>query len=488
MALTRIGALTADTGYNVLYPALAADHAGNFIYAGGHAGSGNNKIAKISTNTFTQVAGLSLGADINEFCYDMVIDNNDVFMYVAAYTGSTNTKIHKIRLSDFSVVSTLTENYPTKVRNLTIDNINNYLYAQVYNIGYWKINLISFSVEDTISAPTAYSYALAIDETRGFLYSSLGAGQIERVDLSDFYTRISLQTSNVYQYFLSFVIDGTGGFLYCVTEHNSSSTACVKINLIDFTEVGYLTIPSPFRVGQEETKIVLDTALDILYISGYSGSTSLTTIKAVYVNPFVIDSSLTLQSDDYKTGGLVLVGEFLYFSCNTSPGKIVKMSIVTVPQTPAATDISLRIGFPVTDTDGNSYTYGTTDLGFVKRLENGTTFDGYDIDHEFHTGDILVGGSIFAESFIRNMKLVGVAKTVTGNSISITHYGDSQTSSNAYTMLPTNSGYRIFNKYVEQVFENSIFHSFKATMTTDDETIGFEPLYIGLAWQLVRTR
>lgn len=478
MALARIGALTADTGYDYLNRAFAADHAGTFIYACELSG-GSGLIAKISIATFTQVAGLDIPAITGAGGFrDAVIDSTDTFMYVSDAGDAGN--LFKIRLSDFTLAATLAM-AGMELKALAIDETDAFLYAHDENNSWQKINLSSFTVVGTKTHVAVIFKAVVYS---GFLYyvTNDGTGRVYKLDLSDFTTTVYLQTS-AGALFTNMVADSTNGILYAKSENTGSDIHCVKIQLSDFTEIGYLVLTG-FTAASDRNGFVLDTTNQILYVGNDS---SPATIKAINVAPFVVDSSLTLNSGENTSRAMIWVGAFLYSSCNTSPGKIVKMSIVTVPQTPAATDISLRIGFPVTDTDGNSYTYGTTDLGFVKRLENGTTFDGYDIDHEFHTGDILVGGSIFAESFIRNMKLVGVAKTVTGNSISITHYGDSQTSSNAYTMLPTNSGYRIFNKYVEQVFENSIFHSFKATMTTDDETIGFEPLYIGLSWQLVRT-
>lgn len=149
---------------------------------------------------------------------------------------------------------------------------------------------------------------------------------------------------------------------------------------------------------------------------------------------------------------------------------------------------ALQFGFTVTEDSGDRINYGTIDTGYMERLENGTAFDGSDIVHELHTGDMaLAKNSITTQTELRNIKLIAIAKSTTTNDITLTHYGDSSTTGTSYTDLSTsNSGFRLIDVTRSLGSGPRTFHSIKFNMTTNDETIGFEPLFIGLAYKTVR--
>ena len=148
----------------------------------------------------------------------------------------------------------------------------------------------------------------------------------------------------------------------------------------------------------------------------------------------------------------------------------------------------LQVGFPVSDTNSNTYIYAGIDTGYMERLENGTTFDGGDIVSVFEMGDVsLHEGSMMYQTQIRHINMAVKAKSNTANSIIGTHYGDtSDTGTATPTMSPVNASGRIvkINKSVN--FGNHIFHSLKFSMTTDDETVGFEPLSLGVFYKVIR--
>ena len=149
--------------------------------------------------------------------------------------------------------------------------------------------------------------------------------------------------------------------------------------------------------------------------------------------------------------------------------------------------VYLQAGFKVEDTIGNFYTYGAIDTGYVERLENGTDFDGNDIVSSFQTGDIAVSGSTMIESQVRHIHLLAKAKNITVNSIILTHYGEGATAGTTLTPIsPANSSGRIISKVKSENTGKHVFHSLKASMTTDDETIGFEPLALGVFYQDAR--
>jgi len=134
----------------------------------------------------------------------------------------------------------------------------------------------------------------------------------------------------------------------------------------------------------------------------------------------------------------------------------------------------LQCGIEVTDTNGNNYCYGAIDTGYLERLENGTDFDGTDIVSTMELSDFpLVDYGTRAT--LRQILLHMVAKSTTSNSLSVTHYVDSSTSGDSYTMSPSTSGKRIAS-VTQDIGKNGVLHSTKFEMTTDDETVGFEPV------------
>jgi hypothetical protein len=149
--------------------------------------------------------------------------------------------------------------------------------------------------------------------------------------------------------------------------------------------------------------------------------------------------------------------------------------------------VALKFGLTATDTVGNTYNYAFVDTGYMYRLENGNDFDGTAITGTLETGDIYLGGSPVIESTIRAVKLTTVAKTNTSNSVSMSHYGDtSSTATGTISMSPTNTGYSAADPSKTEGWGPHTAHRIKMTMTTDDETVGFEPVYLSLLYKLVR--
>ena len=67
----------------------------------------------------------------------------------------------------------------------------------------------------------------------------------------------------------------------------------------------------------------------------------------------------------------------------------------------------------------------------------------------------------------------------------MTHYGDTATSGTTKTMSPVQSGMRIFSEVGGFAHINT-YHSLKFSMTTNNETIGFEPIFIALGYSIAR--
>ena len=136
-------------------------------------------------------------------------------------------------------------------------------------------------------------------------------------------------------------------------------------------------------------------------------------------------------------------------------------------------------GLEVESTLGVPYAYGFDNSGQVYRLNNGTDFDGADIVHTLHTGEAPMEGTIMLETKLRRINLVCKATNTTTNTITATLYGDgSTTAADTATLEPQASGKSIAQTR-ESVKSDAVFHSIKLAMTTDDETVGFEPMYLG---------
>ena len=139
--------------------------------------------------------------------------------------------------------------------------------------------------------------------------------------------------------------------------------------------------------------------------------------------------------------------------------------------------MALTCGCEVTDVEGNQYTYGFIDTGYMERLENGTDFDGNDIIHTFQFGDFAPLGLSFITQ-LDHLKLLTVAKTTTSANVTCSHYADTLSSSSDYVMSPAKTGYRIANPAFDSKLQGEPYHSLKFTITTDNETIGFEPIAV----------
>jgi len=140
---------------------------------------------------------------------------------------------------------------------------------------------------------------------------------------------------------------------------------------------------------------------------------------------------------------------------------------------------------PVFNTAGVSFMYGFTNAGYVMRLDNGTTFatdsSTNDITSTVRLADIaLHNSSIMYKSRINYSTLLIKAKTNTSSTVSETRYVDGETSGTSIsTVDPTKSGYVYTQGDIHGEAKTGVFHSPEWSITTDDETIGCEPVLWG---------
>jgi len=144
--------------------------------------------------------------------------------------------------------------------------------------------------------------------------------------------------------------------------------------------------------------------------------------------------------------------------------------------------LDLMCNIEVQDTLGNNYNYGLINSGYMYRLEYGNAMSGTaEFTQTFWLGDMaLLEGSITTETKVEYTCIIAAAKSTTANSISLTHYGDcNSTGETAWTESPKKTGYGIILPVEHHGnWPSSIFHSIKATLSTNNEVTGFEPLYL----------
>jgi len=146
----------------------------------------------------------------------------------------------------------------------------------------------------------------------------------------------------------------------------------------------------------------------------------------------------------------------------------------------------LLCGFPVQSSFGTSFTYGGTSDGYIERLEYGTTFDGVSISSSFTTGDTILTKSPMYVSQVRNVKFMGVTRSTTAQLVTLSHYADGNlTATTIGTLSQLKSGYRIFSSKFSYPVD-AVSHAFAAVITTTDESVGIEPIFLGGFYKAIR--
>jgi hypothetical protein len=142
---------------------------------------------------------------------------------------------------------------------------------------------------------------------------------------------------------------------------------------------------------------------------------------------------------------------------------------------------ALQVGLHVTDTSGNIYTYGFIDTGYCERLEFGNSFDGTAITASVWFGDMLFGKTALEETTLRLVKLSMASKT--SGDVTLTHYGNSNTSGTNVSLSVVNALSRIAEPTQTDNLGPFVTHSFKLSYTSSTELTGFEPIIFSLKYK-----
>lgn len=149
----------------------------------------------------------------------------------------------------------------------------------------------------------------------------------------------------------------------------------------------------------------------------------------------------------------------------------------------------LQYGVLVHDTDGNAYTYGFLDTGYMERLEYGKDFDGTKITSNFRFGDNAPMGNFGSETMLDCISLITKSKNTTSETIAVTHYADGNTTG---TTLKDcfdvgDSTSRLAFPFLTDNIGGFTFHSLDFSYSDNTEDIGFEPISVGIKYHEMRT-
>jgi fibronectin type III domain protein len=318
-ALTRVGALTLNSGENQL-SAATIDSAGGFAYFG----TGNivdGLIIKIRLSDFTRVGALNVTSFGENHFRTAVIDPAHGFAYFGTVVGD----LIRVRLSDFSRVDALSCG---SVPSVAIDPAGGFLYC-VSGTMLVKIRLSDFTQTTTaaLNSGDKYTTSLSIDPLAGFGYvgtcCNSTTAEVIKFQLSNLARTSALTLNSGENDVNGAAIDPSGGFAYFVTSANT----IVKIRLSDFTRNATL---SPANIGLGS--IIIDPPHNYAYVGAANDI-----VLRVRLSDMTAAGTLTLNSGEGLGAASVYdpTTAFAYLGQYTSPGVVVKIQTATIPASPS---------------------------------------------------------------------------------------------------------------------------------------------------------
>jgi hypothetical protein len=148
---------------------------------------------------------------------------------------------------------------------------------------------------------------------------------------------------------------------------------------------------------------------------------------------------------------------------------------------------TLICGFTARDSNELAYCYAGTSDGYIERLENGTTFDGNSIAYDMWFPDILLSKSGNYVTKIRHLKIFAKSKNTSTAKVTITHYADTDTVGTTVSsaVSQANSTKRLYQNK-QSVNLAAVLHGLRYTVTTNNETAGFEPYLVSGLFEVCR--
>ena len=145
-----------------------------------------------------------------------------------------------------------------------------------------------------------------------------------------------------------------------------------------------------------------------------------------------------------------------------------------------------QMGFGVLDANGQSYTYGGLDTGFMMRLENGNDWDGTAIAHVLDTADLLPSASVWDTTLLRYLKLAVARETGASATLSISHAADGSGVFVSQATLDVVGGTARWRKVTQALNLEAWSHQLRLSLTTTDKGRAPQLLGMGLEYRVVR--
>lgn len=290
-----------DPGNPDYFWGSALDRTNGYMYVG-HYFSAKGSISKVKVSTMTVEAVLD--TNVTDKFLAGTVDEVNGYLYFISY-GSP-TKVVKIRTSDFTLVSTLTLNAGEEY-SFTID-VDTDLQTALISTRDSPVKIIKVDLQ---TMTRIGSVTLAVDEDGvysstydpiaknvyyGTAYSAVNA-KVVRVSMTDINNRSTL-TTTLDSIFMSGDRVYNGYIL--VMSYGTPPYKIAKIRLSDFTQVGVMTLPSPYP-GEDAgpSGMAIDEVNGKAYLSTYAETD---TLLKVDINTMTLESTLTV---DYATYGSV---------------------------------------------------------------------------------------------------------------------------------------------------------------------------------------
>lgn len=170
-----------------------------------------------------------------------------------------------------------------------------------------------------------------------------------------------------------------------------------------------------------------------------------------------------------------------------------------------------QLAFPVQDTTGTKYIYGTIDTGRLMRLENDNDWDGTVMVSEVETGDFFPSGNVWDQTIIRRVKIA--ARKINDDHLAyITHYPDTNVFDGSYVgfldtsehgwldtgdhgwadtalaslELSLTGGPARVVRSTESSNLTAWSHRLHFEVRTNDTTKGFRPVMWGIEYRIIR--
>jgi hypothetical protein len=143
-----------------------------------------------------------------------------------------------------------------------------------------------------------------------------------------------------------------------------------------------------------------------------------------------------------------------------------------------------QIAVPVADAQGVQYVYGGLHTGNLVRLEYGNTWNGSAIAHVLETADLVLGGSVFAETLARFLRVAAMTDSGSGV-VTIAHAANGSGTFTTLTTL-TLAGSGRYQTRTLGINKRAFSHQLRLSCSTSDAARAPRLLGLGILWQLER--